>query len=146
MDGLLKEFQSFWQTNPEPWKEMVNYTEAFPHLLLMAFLQRITNEHGRIEWEYAAGWGRMDLAVEYNGAWNIIEIKLLRRGHSFEAVMTEGLRQTLHYRDTFSSALRSESGTLIECYLIIFDRCPDKPAWPERLQWLENGAVTMIGC
>jgi hypothetical protein len=51
---------------------------------LMAFLQRITNGSGRIEREYAAGRGRMDLAVEYHGAWNILEIKLLRQGKSFD--------------------------------------------------------------
>ncbi|MDR2850108.1 MAG: hypothetical protein LBW77_06175, partial [Verrucomicrobiota bacterium] len=31
-------------------------TEAFPHLLLMAFLQRVTNGDGR---------GRTDLAIQY---------------------------------------------------------------------------------
>jgi hypothetical protein len=79
MDALLKEFQKFWRNNSESWEEMSNFTEAFPHLLLMAFLQRVTNGEGRIEREYAAGRGRMDLAVEYKGAWNIIEIKLLRK-------------------------------------------------------------------
>jgi hypothetical protein len=48
---------------------MTNYPEAFPHVLLQAFLQRVTNGEGRIEREYAAGRGRMDLAVEYHGSW-----------------------------------------------------------------------------
>jgi hypothetical protein len=89
MDGLLREFQSFWRTNSAAWDEMMNYTEAFPHLLLMAFLQRVINGNGRIEREYAAGRGRMDLAVEYNGAWNIIEVKVLKKGRTFDAVKKE---------------------------------------------------------
>ncbi|MCL2193408.1 MAG: ATP-binding protein [Treponema sp.] len=39
MDALLREFQKFWRRNSELWDQKMNYTEAFPHLLLMAFLQ-----------------------------------------------------------------------------------------------------------
>jgi hypothetical protein len=52
----------------------------------MAFLQRVTNGTGRIEREYVASRGRMDLAVEYHGTRNIIEIKLLRQGKTLETV------------------------------------------------------------
>jgi hypothetical protein len=146
MDGLLREFQAFWQTNSEAWDEMMNYTEAFPHLLLMAFLQRITNGQGRIEREYAAGRGRMDLAVEYNGAWNIIEVKLLRKGRTFDTVKAEGLRQTLRYKDTFSPFFRPKDSNSVNCYLVIFDRRPDPLPWNERLQWIKEGEVTVVGC
>jgi hypothetical protein len=39
MDNILKEFQSFWRQNSEirESKTQLGYTEAFPHLLLMAF-------------------------------------------------------------------------------------------------------------
>jgi hypothetical protein len=67
MDALLREFQKFWRRHSEVWEQKSDYTEAFPHLLVMAFLQRITNGGGRIEREYAAGRGRMDLAIEYGG-------------------------------------------------------------------------------
>jgi hypothetical protein len=139
MDALLQAFQGFWQTNSEVWEQTADYPEAFPHLLLMAFLQRITNGSGRIEREYAAGRGRMDLAVEYHGAWNIIEVKLLRQGKSFDTLMAEGIKQTLGYRDSFS-------GTPIKCYLLIFDRRPDKPAWSERIKWIKHDDVTVVGC
>jgi hypothetical protein len=56
MDALLREFQIFWRENSEIWEEKMSYTEAFPHLLLMAFLQRVLNGGGRIDREYAAGW------------------------------------------------------------------------------------------
>jgi hypothetical protein len=149
MDALLKAFQSFWQTNSEVWEQSAEYPEAFPHLLLMAFLQRITNGSGRIEREYAAGRGSMDLAVEYHGLWNIIEIKLLRDGKSFSYVMKEGIKQTLGYHERFAPTVRSgfsKAKTPVKCYLIIFDRRRKKPSWGNRLQWLTKDEVTIIGC
>jgi hypothetical protein len=149
MDALLKAFQSFWQTNSEVWEQSADYPEAFPHLLLMAFLQRITNGSGRIEREYAAGRGSMDLAVEYHGLWSIIEIKLLREGKSFDHLMEEGIKQTLGYHERFSPTVRSgfsNSKTPVKCYLIIFDRRKKKPSWGDRLKWLIKDEVTIIGC
>jgi hypothetical protein len=148
MDGLLREFQDFWRTNSEVWEQTVDYSEAFPHLLLMAFLQRVTNGHGRIEREYAAGRGRMDLAIEYNGKWDIIEIKLLRKGQTFEKLKAIGIRQVLNYRDSFSPPLRSKDGTLADCYLIIFDRRPEASqlTWDERIKWIQDGDVTVLEC
>jgi hypothetical protein len=151
MDALLREFQVFWQNNSEIWEQQADYLEAFPHLLLMAFLQRITNGAGRIEREYAAGRGRMDLAVEYHGAWNIIELKLLRQGRTFDALMAEGIKQTLRYRESFAAipgggSLRTKDGTPAKCYLLIFDRRADKPAWSERLKWIAGDDVTVLGC
>jgi hypothetical protein len=137
MDALLKEFQKFWRNNSESWEELSEYTEAFPHLLLMAFLQRVTNGQGRIEREYAAGRGRMDLAVEYKGAWNIIEIKLLRKNRTFESLREEGAGQILQYRQRIDPAA--------PCYLVIFDRCPERREWSERLRWEEAGDVTVVG-
>jgi hypothetical protein len=148
MDKLLREFQGFWQENSATWEETSSYTEAFPHLLLMAFLQRITNGEGRIEREYAAGRGRTDLAIEYKGRWHILEIKLRRKGQSFEKVKADGARQILEYRDTFSPALRSADGAPPGCYLLVFDRRPeaaDTP-WSERIKWETVGEVTVIGC
>jgi hypothetical protein len=122
----------------------VDYREAFPHLLLMAFLQRVTNGEGRIEREYAAGRGRMDLAVEYHGGWDIIEIKLVKRGRSFETVKEEGIRQILGYRDRFSG-VKAGTGP-VRCYLVIFDRRPEKPSWEERLRWIPGEEITVAGC
>ncbi|GHT19939.1 hypothetical protein FACS1894189_8910 [Planctomycetales bacterium] len=148
MDSLLKEFQGFWQENSEIWEEKSDYSEAFPHLLLMAFLQRITNGDGRIEREYAAGRKRMDLAIEYKGKWNIIEIKLLRDRQTFDKVKAEGLKQIVGYRDSFSSSLRMKDGDKIPCYLVIFDRRSEdkKLPWEQRITWNVEGEVTVIGC
>jgi ASC-1-like (ASCH) protein len=140
MELLLKEFQKFWRKHSDVWALTSDYTEAFPHLLLMAFLQRITNGNGRIEREYAAGRGRMDLFIEYEGQSYIIEIKLIHDYDTLKAVKKEGLEQILEYRNKFDKT--------IPCYLIIFDRRSEdkKLPWGKRITWnIENGVV-VIGC
>jgi hypothetical protein len=140
MDAMLREFQKFWRRNSELWEERMNYTEAFPHLLLMAFLQRVLNGGGYIDREYAAGRGRMDLAVEYNNKYYIIEIKLIYPYSSPAEIREEGLEQIARYRDKIDSAAPA--------YLVIFDRRPDakgKP-WDERLSWEQENGITIVTC
>jgi ASC-1-like (ASCH) protein len=141
MDLLLQEFQKFWRRHSEIWEQKTDYTEAFPHLLLMAFLQRVTNGEGRIEREYAAGRGRMDLLVEFAGKTFLLEIKLIRDYDSLELVKEEGLEQILAYRDKFDKS--------IPCYLLIFDRRSEgkKLAWEHRISWeVNDDDVTVLGC
>jgi hypothetical protein len=140
MDALLKEFQVFWQENSEVWEEKMNYTEAFPHLLLMAFLQRVLNGGGRIDREYAAGRGRIDLLVEYNSGKYVIEIKLVYEKQAFDTIKAKGLEQTAKYRDTVAPNAPA--------YLVIFDRraeTKEKP-WDERLSWGTEGSITIVRC
>ncbi|MDR1947832.1 MAG: PD-(D/E)XK nuclease domain-containing protein [Spirochaetaceae bacterium] len=140
MDALLREFQEFWRENSEIWEEKSNYTEAFPHLLLMAFLQRVLNGGGRIEREYAAGRGRMDLYVEYQDGKYIIEVKLIHEKQSPEQVRAKGLQQIAKYRANRAPA--------VPAYLVIFDRRAKvkELAWEDRLRWTQEGAVTVVGC
>jgi hypothetical protein len=140
MDSLLREFQKFWRRHSEIWEQKSDYTEAFPHLLLMAFLQRITNGEGRVEREYAAGRGRMDLAIEYNKQWFIIEVKLIHSYETPDEVKEEGLEQIRTYRDKYGSSTPS--------YLVIFDRRPDAKElpWSERIQWTKAGEINVITC
>ena len=140
MDALLKEFQKFWRKHSEIWESKSDYTEAFPHLLLMAFLQRITNGEGHIEREYAAGRGRMDLFIDFKGAQHIIEIKLIRDYDKPDEVQEDGIEQILWYRD--------KVGKNIPCYLLIFDRRSEdkKLPWEQRFTWNVDGEVTVVGC
>jgi hypothetical protein len=140
MDALLKEFQRFWRRNSEIWEQKSDYTEVFPHLLLQAFLQRVLNGGGRIEREYAAGRGRMDLLVEYNGRSHIIEIKLIHPYDSPGEVRKEGLEQITRYRDKIDSG--------VPAYLVIFDRRDDtkKAPWDKRLYWEQESTITVAGC
>jgi hypothetical protein len=128
MDALLREFQKFWAWNSETWESMAEYPEAFPHLLLMAFLQRVANGGGRIEREFAAGRGRVDLFIEFGPGRHVIEIKLVHPRQGREATRDQGLEQTAWYADRVHSTTR---------HLVIFDRRPEwraKP-WEERLGW-----------
>ena len=140
MDSLIREFQRFWRRNSEVWEQKSDYTEAFPHLLLMAFLQRILNGGGHLEREAAAGRGRMDLFLEYKGDKFIIEIKLVHSWDSPNEVQEEGLRQIAMYRD--------RTAPDAPAYLMIFDRrskSREKP-WDERLTWETLDGITVVGC
>ena len=44
-------------------EERKYFTEAGPHLMRMAFLQRVVNSGGRIEREYGLGRGALDLMI-----------------------------------------------------------------------------------
>jgi hypothetical protein len=132
MDSLLKEFQKFWRRYSEIWEAKSDYTEAFPHLLLLAFMQRLLNGGGHIDSEVGAGRGRMDLFVEYGDYRCVIEIKILHDYDGYNSLLSEALEQTLRYRDRFDKN--------IPAYLLIFDRRSEskKAAWEERITWNEN--------
>jgi hypothetical protein len=140
MDSLLREFQRFWRRHSEIWDQKADYTEAFPHLLLMAFLQRILNGGGKMEREAAAGRGRMDLLVEYKGVKAIIEIKLIRSYDTPGEVRDEGLQQIALYRD--------KTAPTAPAYLMIFDRRETTRAlpWDERISWTQDSGITVLGC
>jgi len=141
MNSLLKEFQRFWRRNGDIWEEKADYTEAFPHLLLMAFLQRILNGGGTIDREVASGRGRMDLFVQYFGYKCVIEIKIRHDYDSYDFVLDEGLRQINRYRSKIDSS--------IPAYLVIFDRRSEgkRASWDERLTWKDNveDGITVVG-
>ena len=140
MDKLLKEFLKFWRRYSDSWEEKADYTEAFPHLLLMAFLQRVLNGGGRIERDCAAGRGRMDLGIEYNGNWYIIEIKLVRNHDGFQTIKEEGLEQIEYYRSRYTPRPPA--------WLVIFDRRAKarEKSWDERISWEQDGDVNVLGC
>ena len=138
MEALMSEFQKFWRRHSEAWDEQTGYTEAFPHLILMAFLQRITNGGGYIDREYAAGSGRLDLSLRFNNRWYIIEIKVIHEHDSAETVRKEGLVQIARYRDRIDPSAQS--------YLVIFDRrkkTKDLP-WEQKIKWEVEGYITIL--
>lgn len=144
MDALLKEFQRFWRRHADLWERKADYTEAFPHLLLMAFLQRVLNGGGSITREYAAGRGRMDLFVEYAALSYIIEIKLVHPSDGRSTSIAEALAQVSRYRATVG-------GVDTPTYVALFDRtnAGRQRSWDERLTWdvvaTNNGNVTIVG-
>ena len=56
---LLTAFATFFGEHSEHWSGRFDeYPEAGPQLILQAYLQRVVNGGGRIEWEYGLGRGR----------------------------------------------------------------------------------------
>jgi hypothetical protein len=73
---LINAFIEFYKEHGKAWLDKrAYYLEISHHLLLMAWLQRIVNGGGRIQREYAAGSGRIDLIIEFEGEKFVIEIK-----------------------------------------------------------------------
>ena len=119
MEFLMSDFQEFWRENSDIWVEKYFYKEAAPHLILMAFLQRVINGGGKIIREMASGRKRLDLYILYEGQKYPIEIKLWNG----EKVLERGIAQTSEYMDM----LGCNEGTLA-----IFDRRP-KRSWSKKL-------------
>jgi hypothetical protein len=116
---LLTDFQQFWRENSAIWIEKIQYKEAAPQLILQAFLQRVLNGGGDIKREMAAGTGRLDLGVVYEGKVYPIEIKLWKGERYYQT----GLEQTARYADIFGCK---------EGWLVIFDQRMDK-TWKEKI-------------
>ena len=119
-DGLLDGFSQFYRENSEVWLERFAYKEAGPHILFLAFLQRIINGGGTIHREYALGRKRVDLLIKWKSQSFVIELKI-NRGK--DNTLAQGLEQTASYMD--------KSGSL-EGYLVIFDRDPYK-TWEQKI-------------
>ena len=75
MAGLMAAFQQFWRENADANAVPFQYREAYPHLVLQAFLQRVINGGGQIIREMALGSGRLDLGVKFRDATYAVEVK-----------------------------------------------------------------------
>ncbi|KJJ83674.1 protein containing DUF1703 [Candidatus Omnitrophus magneticus] len=136
MDKLLKAFQEFYRENSEMWLEKFDYKEAGPHLLLMAFLQRVINGGGKINREMAVGTGRTDLLIEFNGERFVLELKLKR----LPSARQKGLDQISRYLDTLG---------MTKGYLILFEIKPSSIIpWETRVKWEDishqNKEITIV--
>ena len=118
MAGLMVAFQQFWRENSGADRDIMGYREAVPHLVLMAFLQRVTNGGGHINREMAVGTGRLDLCVEFRGARYAIEVKT---SDNFKG--EKSYEQCAQYLDTLK---------LTEGWMPIFDKSKTK-TWDEKI-------------
>ena len=158
---LLAAFQTFFREHSEHWSQRFLYQEAWPQLLLQAFLQRVVNSGGRIEREYGLGRGRTDLlivwprgargpdgglyprAVRAGGGETervdkvVIECKVLHGG--VERTIAEGLEQTAAYMDRCAAR---------EGHLVIIDRATEGRRWDEKVfrrrMTSQNGVVVDV--
>jgi len=116
---MLEAFTQFYRENSDIWLEKFDYKESGPHLLLMAFLQRVINGGGKIHREYALGRKRVDLLVEFHTQRIVIELKIDRG----QQTIPEGLEQTAQYMDINNAT---------EGHLIVFNRAPTT-SWNEKI-------------
>ncbi len=122
---LLDAFVEFWLRHGEALLESSPYNEAAPHLVLMAFLQRVVNGGGRIDREYAIGAKRLDLCVEYRGEKLGIEVKTWRESDKAKDPTIEGLPQL----DGYLARIGVGRG-----WLLLFDQRKKVAPLPERLK------------
>ena len=118
MPGLMAAFQQFWRVNAGADKDIMGYRESVPHLVLMAFLQRVTNGGGHINREMAVGSGRLDLCVEFRGARYAIEVKT---SANFQG--EKSYEQCAKYLDSLG---------LTEGWMPIFEKSKEK-TWDEKI-------------
>ena len=118
MPGLMAAFQRFWRENAGADRDIIGYRESVPHLVLMAFLQRVTNGGGHINREMAVGVGRLDLCVEFRGARYAIEVKT---SANFQG--EKSFAQCIGYLDSLG---------LSEGWMPIFEKSKEK-SWDEKI-------------
>ena len=134
MPGLMAAFQQFWRENSGADKDIMGYRESVPHLVLMAFLQRVTNGGGHINREMALGTGRLDLCVEFRGARYAIEVKT---SANFQGA--KSYAQCAKYLDSLG---------LAEGWMPIFEKSKDK-SWDEKIysrdETVDGKTIHVIG-
>jgi hypothetical protein len=136
MSKLLADWQVFWRKDGHLAAEGFGYREAGPHLMLMAFLQRVVNGGGRVEREYGLGRGALDLMIVWRDERHAIEVKM-RRDTETEA---EALEQVARYLD---------SSGLGEGWLVMFDLRKEL-SWADKLFVREveqrGKKIRLVGC
>ncbi|MDR1041023.1 MAG: ATP-binding protein [Deltaproteobacteria bacterium] len=110
--------------------------EAFAHLVLQAFLQRVMNgSDAEVLRDYASGRGRVDLCVIYKGLRYPLELKI-KGVQSRE----ESLRQLFGYMDRLQATVG---------WLVVFDMDRKVP-WSDKLFWdtldREGKTIHVVGC
>jgi hypothetical protein len=136
MPRLMAAWQEFWREDGHLAAEGFHYREAGPHLMLMAFLQRVLNGGGRLDREYALGRGALDLLVTWKGERHAIEVKV-RRDERTEGKAVEQVGRYL------------ESLGLKEGWVVLFDR-RTTVGWEEKMFQREHRRgdtrVIVLGC
>ncbi len=133
---LMSAWQTFWRKDGHLAAEGFAYRESGPHLMLMAFLQRVVNGGGRIDREYALGKGALDLLITWKTQRIAVEVKLRRDTETGD----EALEQVVRYLDHLG---------LAEGWLVLFD-LRATTGWETRLytrtETVGARRVHLVGC
>ena len=137
MAGLMAAFQQFWRENADANAVPYGYREAYPHLVLQAFLQRVINGGGQIVREMALGSGRLDLGVHFRGAVYAVEVKTLAY---YEKSHEKAHEQVLRYMDRLG---------VPEGWLVVADSDLSKP-WDDKISsediLLDGKTIHLVRC
>ena len=127
LDKLMEAFQDFFRRHSEHWKNRFMYEEAWPQILLQAYLHRVVNGGGRIEREYGLGRGRVDLLITWPRGDRmreyVVECKVVRVGDGLESTVRDGVEQTAGYM----ARCAAEAG-----HLVVIDRREGR-SWEEKV-------------
>ena len=127
LDRLMEAFQGFFRRHSEHWKNRFLYEEAWPQILLQAYLHRVVNGGGRIEREYGLGRGRVDLLIVWPRGDRMreyaVECKVVRAGDGLESTVEAGVEQTARYMDRCDA----EAG-----HLVVIDQREGR-SWEEKV-------------
>ena len=137
MPRLLKAFQQFWRENADEYAVPFEYREAYPHLVLQAFLQRVINGGGEIIREMALGKKALDLGVHFHKEVYAVEVKTLKL---YRKSPDAAKLQILGYMDRLG---------VPEGWLVVFD--PDMTKnWDEKISaedlTLNGKTVHLLHC
>ena len=137
MAGLMAAFQEFWRENADEAAVPFHYREAYPQLVLQAFLQRVINGGGEIIREMALGKKAMDLGVLFRGAKYAVECKKVS---FYEKSHEKAYDQVCGYMDRLGVG---------EGWLVVFDHDLAKP-WEGKIysrdvSW-QGKTVHLVGC
>ncbi|CAO5190152.1 AAA domain-containing protein [Frankia sp. AiPs1] len=128
--SLIDRFAAFWKANGDILTSRQVYHEAAPHLVLMAFLERVINGGGFVDREYGVGRGRIDLLVRWPYSGPDGRPALQREAFELKARAggaADPLRTGLDQLDGYLDRLGLDHGTLV-----IFDRRPTAKPIAER--------------
>ena len=120
MSGLMAAFQQFWRENADANAVPFQYREAYPHLVLQAFLQRVINGGGQIVREMALGSERLDLGVHFRKAVYAVEVKTTAL---YEKSHEKAHAQVVRYMDRLG---------VNEGWLVVADSDLTKP-WDDKI-------------
>ena len=138
MPGLMEAFQQFWRENASE-KAFLSqqFHEAYPHLVLQAFLQRVINGGGQIVREMALGSGRLDLGIMFRGAVYAVEVKT---ADNYAKSHEKAHQQVLRYMDRLGVA---------EGWLVVADSDLTK-SWDDKISTedisLDGKAIHLVRC
>lgn len=108
-DQLLNAFLAFWRDYGYVLLVSAPYEQAAPHIVLMAFLYRVSNSGCSLESSYALGRERLDVCVRYGHTSLAVELKVWAYGNA--PPIQEGMEHLDAYLDDVDSAV----GWLVVC-------------------------------